>query len=83
MKAATLLTFLLSGALLHAQGVTSHVNPFIGTANYGACNPGAVTPNGMMSVSPFNVMGSSLTRTAAGGAPLTPPRTAISQASRM
>ena len=60
MKAATLLTFLLSGALLHAQGVTSHVNPFIGTANYGACNPGAVTPNGMMSVSPFNVMGSSL-----------------------
>ena len=36
------------------------VNPFIGTTNFGACNPGAVMPNGMMSVSPFNVMGSSL-----------------------
>ena len=44
MKAATLLTLLLSGALLHAQGVTSHVNPFIGTANYGACNPGPSHP---------------------------------------
>ncbi len=43
-----------------AQGVTSRVNPFIGTTNFGACNPGAVTPNGMMSVSPFNVMGSQL-----------------------
>jgi len=39
---------------------TEYVNPFIGTTNFGACNPGAVTPNGLMSVSPFNVMGSSL-----------------------
>ena len=34
------------------------VNPFIGTTNFGTTNPGAVCPNGMMSVVPFNVMGS-------------------------
>lgn len=34
------------------------VNLFIGTTNYGTTNPGPVMPNGMMSVSPFNVMGS-------------------------
>ena len=49
---------LLLTAALHAQ--TQWVNPFIGTSNFGACNPGAVVPNGMMSVSPFNVMGSQL-----------------------
>lgn len=38
------------------------VNPFIGTTNYGATNPGALRPNGLMSVSPFNVMGSDLNR---------------------
>lgn len=42
----------------HAQQPTSLVNPFIGTSNYGTTNPGAVLPNGMMSVTPFNVMGS-------------------------
>ena len=39
-----------------------YVNPFIGTTNYGTTNPGAVCPNGMMSVTPFNVMGSELNR---------------------
>lgn len=34
------------------------VNPFIGTTNYGTTNPGAVMPHGLMSASPFNVMGS-------------------------
>ena len=34
-----------------------YVNPFIGTTNYGTTNPGAVCPQGMMSVVPFNVMG--------------------------
>ncbi len=47
-----------------AQGgpgkVTDHVNTFIGTSNFGTTNPGAVCPNGMMSVSPFNVSGSDL-----------------------
>ena len=39
-----------------------YVNPFIGTTNFGTTNPGAVCPNGMMSVSPFNVMGSDANR---------------------
>ena len=39
---------------------TDYVDPFIGTTNFGTTNPGAVCPNGMMSVSPFNVMGSDL-----------------------
>lgn len=38
------------------------VNPFVGTTNYGTTNPGAVVPNGLMSVTPFNVMGSDLNR---------------------
>lgn len=47
-------------AVVSAQDVLDYVNPFIGTTNFGATNPGAVVPNGMMSVSPFNVMGSDL-----------------------
>ena len=39
---------------------TELVNPFIGTTNFGTCNPGAVVPQGMMSATPFNVMGSDL-----------------------
>ncbi|MGS2764206.1 GH92 family glycosyl hydrolase [Sinomicrobium sp. M5D2P9] len=34
-----------------------YVNPFIGTSNFGATNPGAIAPRGMASVSPFNVAG--------------------------
>ena len=45
---------------LASAGVNDYVNPFIGTTNFGTTNPGAVCPNGMMSVSPFNVMGSDL-----------------------
>ena len=45
-------------ALLRAQSPVERVNPFIGTTNFGTTNPGAVTPHGMMSVVPFNVMGS-------------------------
>ena len=43
-----------------AQGAepAAWVDPFIGTTNFGATNPGAVLPNGMMAVVPFNVMGS-------------------------
>ncbi|MDO5570393.1 MAG: GH92 family glycosyl hydrolase [Bacteroidales bacterium] len=39
-----------------------YVNPFIGTTNYGTTNPGAIVPNGLMSVVPFNVMGSELNK---------------------
>lgn len=61
MKRLALLAALSLAALsLFAQEPVDCVNPFIGTTNYGACNPGALTPNGMVSVSPFNVMGSSL-----------------------
>ena len=47
---------------LQAQDPAAEVNPFIGTTNYGTTSPGAVLPNGMMSVVPFNVMGSDLNR---------------------
>lgn len=42
--------------------VLKYVNPFIGTTNFGTTNPGAVLPNGLMSVSPFNVTGSDMNR---------------------
>ena len=42
--------------------MSAYVNPFIGTTNYGTTNPGALCPNGMMSVTPFNVMGSEQNR---------------------
>lgn len=38
--------------------LAGYVNPFIGTSNYGATNPGAIAPRGMVNVSPFNVSGS-------------------------
>ncbi|MFD1163702.1 GH92 family glycosyl hydrolase [Hwangdonia seohaensis] len=46
--------FLLSS---QAQNPVEYVNPFIGTSNFGATNPGAIAPRGMASVSPFNVAG--------------------------
>ena len=61
MKREIITTLLLSIIFTtSAQSPADEVNPFIGTTNYGATNPGAVTPNGMMSVVPFNVMGSDL-----------------------
>ena len=62
MKLSRLLvTILLLPATLAFAGekkVTDYVNSFIGTSNFGTTNPGAICPNGMMSVTPFNVMGS-------------------------
>ena len=43
-----------------ANSVVDEVNPFIGTTNFSVCHPGAVLPHAMMSVVPFNVMGSDL-----------------------
>ena len=54
----TALAAAVFGAAASAQTPADKVDPFIGTANFGTTNPGAVTPNGMMSVVPFNVMGS-------------------------
>jgi len=50
----------LSCKALNAQesGYTRYVNPFIGTTNFGTTNPGALVPQGMVSVVPFNVTGS-------------------------
>ena len=59
-----LMTLLLCGGglLAMAQQPVDYVNPFIGTSNFGTTNPGAVCPQGMMSVVPFNVMGSEKNR---------------------
>ena len=56
---------LLLGLLLYLpigaqKQPADYVNPFVGTTNFGTCNPGAVCPSGLMSVVPFNVMGSDL-----------------------
>ena len=56
----TLLTGLALFAMLSASAQKEpgdYVNPFIGTTNYGTTNPGAICPQGLMSVTPFNVMG--------------------------
>ena len=56
----TLLTGLALFTLLSASAQkepVDYVNPFIGTTNYGTTNPGAICPQGLMSVTPFNVMG--------------------------
>lgn len=52
----------LSALSANAKDPVDWVNPFIGTTNYGTANPGALVPNGLMSVTPFNVMGSDLNR---------------------
>lgn len=61
-KTLTLIaTCLMASICSTAQGnATDYVDPFIGTTNFSVCNPGAVTPHGLMSVVPFNVMGSDL-----------------------
>ena len=48
----------------HAQAgdLTRYVDPMIGTTNFSVCNPGAVLPHGLMTVTPFNVMGSDLNK---------------------
>ena len=51
---------LLASLPAGAQKPVDEVDPFIGTTNFSVCNPGAVCPDGMMSVCPFNVMGSDL-----------------------
>lgn len=61
MKFKTLLPLLLLTAMpMMAERNVDYVDPFIGTTNFSVCNPGAVLPHGLMSVVPFNVMGSDL-----------------------
>lgn len=54
----TLALFAAAALSAAAQSPADCVDPFIGTTNFGTCNPGATVPHGMMSVVPFNVMGS-------------------------
>ena len=58
MRSLALLAVLTLCLGARAQEPAECVDPFIGTTNFGTTNPGAVTPHGMMSVVPFNVMGS-------------------------
>lgn len=60
LRRNTVALALMFGTSLFAQEPVDLVNPFIGTTNYGTTNPGAICPNGLMSVVPFNVMGSEL-----------------------
>ncbi len=45
-----------------AQDYTQYVNSFVGSTNFGTTNPGAVVPQGMVSVVPFNVTGSDINK---------------------
>ena len=61
LKQMALAAFLvLASAYGMAKDVVDYVDPFIGTTNFSICNPGAICPHGLMSVVPFNVMGSDL-----------------------
>lgn len=56
LTVAVLLSATVAG--VSAKNPADYVNLFIGTTNFGTTNPGATVPNGLMSVVPFNVMGS-------------------------
>lgn len=47
-----------TGIAQQPKRLIDEVNPFIGTSNFGTTNPGAIVPNGLMGITPFNVMGS-------------------------
>src|SRR5690606_14927075 len=61
VRRAFLLYFFVLAPVLVVSGQkhpVDYVDPFIGTSNYGTTHPGALCPQGLMSVAPFNVMGS-------------------------
>ena len=61
LKYMAVAALLACGALnASAKDNVEYVDPFIGTTNFSICNPGAIRPLGLMSVVPFNVMGSDL-----------------------
>ncbi len=55
MRINWIIVFSICTTSVLAQSPVDFVNPFIGTSNFGATNPGAVHPHGMVSVTPFNV----------------------------
>lgn len=52
----SIVSFLAMGVYAQKSNA-DYVNPFIGTTNFGTTNPGAMRPQGLMSITPFNVMG--------------------------
>lgn len=59
MKNLTRIPPLVTNCLItEAQTYSDCINPFIGTSNFGATNPGTIAARRMVSVSPFNVAGS-------------------------
>lgn len=84
--ASLILVLFATTAFAHTADNTRYVDPFIGTTNYSVCNPGAVRPHALMSVVPFNVMGSDLNvkdRTVGGGRRHTSITTSILRALHM
>ncbi len=59
-KAIILSALLAMWQSVSSQRPSDYVDPFIGTTNFSVCHPGSVMPHAMMSVVPFNVMGSDL-----------------------
>ena len=59
-KQCLVILFCLVTLPSNAKEPVDYVDPFIGTTNFSVCNPGGVCPRGLMSVVPFNVMGSDL-----------------------
>ena len=57
-KRIIIAALLFTAGLARAQTPADKVDPFIGTTDFGTTHPGALCPNGMMAVVPFNVMGS-------------------------
>lgn len=56
MKKIILIAALLTSYVANSnENFADYVDPFIGTANFGATHPGAQYPHGMASVVPFNV----------------------------
>ena len=55
-------SLLLATLTINAKDNIDYVDPFIGTTNYSICHPGSVMPHALMSVVPFNVMGSDLNK---------------------
>ena len=40
----------IAGGAQQPKRLIDEVNPFIGTSNFGTTNPGAIVPNGLMSI---------------------------------
>ena len=56
-KYALVLFLLVTYRAVSQARLVDHVNPMIGTSNFGTTNPGPIAVRGMANVSPFNVAG--------------------------